>query len=75
MANDLNLWDTAYAYGAGISEKVLAGFLKGLERDSYLISDKFTPQCADASSKTAGLEKLADSLGINAIRFWEKVME
>ena len=66
---------------------MLAGFLKGLERDSYLISDKFTPQCADASSKTAmkdmvemqlglmGLEKLADSLGINVIRFWEKVME
>lgn len=37
----------------GTSEKVLAGFLKGLPRDSYLISDKFTPQCADGSSKTA----------------------
>ncbi|MBR0105535.1 MAG: aldo/keto reductase, partial [Firmicutes bacterium] len=46
-------WDTAYAYGMGTSEKVLAGFLKGLPRDSYLVSDKFTPQCADASSKTA----------------------
>ena len=47
MANGLNLWDTAYAYGMGTSEKVLAGFLKGLERDSYLVSDKFTPQCAN----------------------------
>ena len=47
MANGLNLWDTAYAYGMGTSEKVLAGFLKGLPRESYLISDKFTPQCAN----------------------------
>ncbi|MBQ6341893.1 MAG: aldo/keto reductase [Anaerolineaceae bacterium] len=53
MENGLNLWDTAYAYGMGTSEKVLAGFLKGLPRGSYLISDKFTPQCADASSATA----------------------
>ena len=53
MANGLNLWDTAYAYGMGTSEKVLAEFLKGLPRDSYLISDKFTPQCADPSSPTA----------------------
>ena len=47
MAHGLNLWDTAYAYGMGTSEKVLAGFLKDLPRDSYLISDKFTPQCAN----------------------------
>ena len=53
MASGLNLWDTAYAYGMGTSEKVLAGFLKDLPRDSYLVSDKFTPQCADASSDTA----------------------
>ncbi|MBR0300806.1 MAG: aldo/keto reductase [Bacteroidales bacterium] len=47
MANGLNLWDTAYAYGMGTSEKVLAGFLKELPRDSFLVSDKFTPQCAN----------------------------
>ncbi|MBR6708000.1 MAG: aldo/keto reductase [Clostridia bacterium] len=49
MAHGLNLWDTAYAYGMGTSEKALAGFLKGLPRESYLISDKFTPQCAGDS--------------------------
>ena len=49
MANGLNLWDTAYAYGMGTSEKILAGFLKGLPRDSYIVSDKFTPQCVDPS--------------------------
>jgi len=53
MKNGLNLWDTAYAYGMGTSEKVLAGFLKGLPRESVLVSDKFTPQCADTSSPTA----------------------
>ena len=53
MDAGLNLWDTAYAYGMGTSEKVLAGFLHGLPRDSYFVSDKFTPQCADASSPTA----------------------
>ena len=49
MAHGLNLWDTAYAYGMGTSEKVLAGFVKGLPRERYLISDKFTPQCASDS--------------------------
>ena len=47
MAHGLNLWDTAYAYGMGTSEKVLAGFLRDLPRESYLVSDKFTPQCAN----------------------------
>lgn len=47
MERGLKLWDTAYAYGMGASEQVLAGFLKGLPRDRYLISDKFTPQCAN----------------------------
>ena len=53
MANGLNLWDTAYAYGMGTSEKVLADFLKGLPRESCLVSDKFAPQCADPASPTA----------------------
>ncbi len=49
MDAGLNLWDTAYAYGMGTSEKVLAGFLENLPRDSYLVSDKLTPQCVDTS--------------------------
>ena len=44
MANGLNLWDTAYAYGMGTSEKTLAGFLRNQPRGSYLVSDKFTPK-------------------------------
>lgn len=49
MKHGLTLWDTAYAYGMGTSEKVLSSFLRGLSRDSYLVSDKFTPQCASDS--------------------------
>lgn len=59
MENGLNLWDTAYAYGMGTSEKVLAGFLKGLPRDSYLISDKFTPQCENGEPTA-----MADMIGM-----------
>ena len=64
MENGLNLWDTAYAYGMGTSEKVLAGFLEGLPRESYLISDKFTPQCADTSSASAMKDMIEMQLGL-----------
>ena len=50
MSAGLNLWDTAYVYGMGTSEKALAGFLEGLPRESYIISDKLTPQCMDSSA-------------------------
>ncbi|MBR1856923.1 MAG: aldo/keto reductase [Oribacterium sp.] len=70
MENGLNLWDTAYAYGMGTSEKVLVGFLEGLPRESYLISDKFTPQCADASSASAMKDMIEMQLGLmNLDRF------
>ncbi len=64
MANGLNLWDTAYAYGMGTSEKVLVGFVKELPRDSYLISDKFTPQCVNGSSPTAMKDMIEMQLGL-----------
>ena len=60
MANGLNLWDTAYAYGMGTSEKILAGFLKNLSYDSYIVSDKFTPQCVeDKDSPSAMADMIA----------------
>ncbi len=64
MEAGLNLWDTAYAYGMGTSEKTLAGFLEGLPRDSYLISDKFTPQCADPDSDHAVADLMSTQLGL-----------
>ena len=68
MKAGLNLWDTAYAYGMGASEKVLGGFLKDYPRDSYIISDKFTPQCADPGAEnavTAMYETSAKLLGVD----------
>lgn len=53
MKGGLNLWDTAYVYGMGASEQVLGEFLRTVPRESYLISDKFTPQCADPAAENA----------------------
>lgn len=70
MNAGLNLWDTAYAYGMGASEKVLGGFLRTVPRDSYLISDKFTPQCADPDAEnavTAMFDTSAALLGVDTM--------
>lgn len=58
MANGLNLWDTAYAYGMGTSEKVLAGFLRNLPSDSYIVSDKFTPQCVEDKESPSAMDDM-----------------
>ena len=70
MKAGLNLWDTAYVYGMGTSEKTLGSFLKDLPRDSYIVSDKFTPQCADYSSETPVEDMLKteyEMLGIDSM--------
>ena len=53
MKAGLNLWDTAYAYGMGASERVLGDFIKGYPREDVILSDKFTPQCADPGAENA----------------------
>lgn len=68
MKNGLNLWDTAYAYGMGTSEKILAGFIKDLPRDKYLISDKFTPQCIDSNSKAPFKEMIEKQLSLMELK-------
>lgn len=74
MELGLNLWDTAFAYGMGTSEKVLGEFLKTSERQDYIISTKFTPQCADmfeGNAVTSMYENSAELLGIDEIDiFW-----
>lgn len=70
MNEGLNLWDTAYVYGMGTSEKVLGEFLRTMPRESYLISDKFTPQCADSTAEnavTAMYETSAKHLGTDYV--------
>ena len=60
MKAGLNLWDTAFAYGMGTSEKVLASFLKDLPRDSFLVSDKFTPQCVQNASSASAFKDMIE---------------
>lgn len=47
------IWDTAFVYGMGTSEKVLGELLKDYPREDSIISTKFTPQCADATTENA----------------------
>ena len=64
MENGLYLWDTAFAYGMGASEKILASFIKDLPRGKYLISDKFTPQCIDSSAENPFKEMIEKQLNL-----------
>ena len=68
MKAGFNLWDTAYAYGMGASEKALGEFIKDYPGEDVIISDKFTPQCADPKAEnavTALYEISAGLLGID----------
>lgn len=74
MANGLNSWDTAFVYGMGASENVLADFLKGCDRSQVYISTKFTPQVADENAANP-VEKMLDEslsrLGIDYVdMYW-----
>lgn len=71
MKNGLHLWDTAYAYGMGTSEKVLAGFLADCADGSYLVSDKFTPQCANPASATAFKDMIEMQLDLMKLRHFD----
>ena len=42
MSEGFKMWDTAYVYGYGKSERVLGGFLREKDPDDYILSDKFT---------------------------------
>ncbi len=73
MNAGLNLWDTAFVYGMGTSEKTLGGFLRTVPRDSYYISAKFTPQCADPKAENAVVEMFntsAELLGTDYMDFY-----
>lgn len=49
MKNGLNLWDTAFVYGMGTSEKILGELIKDTPKENLIISTKFTPQCEDGT--------------------------
>ncbi len=51
MENGFNLWDTAVAYGMGVSESVLGELTKDTPREKLILSTKFTPQIEDGTPK------------------------
>lgn len=60
MECGLTLWDTAAVYGEGSSERILGNFVKSTERESIILSTKFTPQIA-SDSETAMQDMLDGS--------------
>ncbi len=74
MKEGMNFWDTAYVYGMGASEEILASFTRPLPRESYRISTKFTPQVADAQADDpvgAMLDRSLACFGIDSVdMFW-----
>ncbi len=51
MENGFNLWDTAVAYGMGVSESVLGELTRETPRENLILSTKFTPQIEDGTPK------------------------
>lgn len=73
MNAGLTLWDTAYAYGMGTSEKMLGEFLRTVPREDYYISAKFTPQCANPEAENAVIDLFntsAELLGTDYMDFY-----
>lgn len=62
MRQGLCLWDTAFVYGMGRAETILAEFLRTLPEEDYILSDKFTPRCADMTSRTPLRDQLEAQL-------------
>lgn len=56
----MTLWDTAAVYGEGSSERILGNFVKNTDRESIILSTKFTPQIA-SDSETAMQDMLDGS--------------
>ena len=62
ISQGLTLWDTAYAYGAGASEKILGDLMQATPRETLQLSTKFTPQMADPQATDPVAAMLAGSL-------------
>lgn len=62
MDNGLNLFDTAYAYANGESERILGELAAGYDRKEVLISDKFTPGMQNDTAENPVVEMLEGSL-------------
>lgn len=69
MKKGLNLWDTAFVYGMGTSEKILGELIRDTSKDELIISTKFTPQCDDGTPETMQhmIDGSKERLGIDVV--------
>lgn len=72
IKNNLILWDTAFVYGMGRSEKVLGELAKDTPKEDLILSTKFTPQCDDGTPDTMRhmLEGSLENLKTEVIDVW-----
>ena len=82
MENGLNLWDTAYAYGVGIAQVPVAWAIAkgtlpiiGVTKVSHVEDAVKAANITLTADEVRELESVADGLGLNVIRFWEKEMK
>jgi len=76
------LAQVAEAHGVGVAQVPVAWAIAkgtlpivGVTKEHHVADAAAAASVALAESEVRELEDLADSLGINAIRFWEKVMD
>lgn len=62
ISNGLNLFDTAYAYANGESERILGELTAQYPRNQVVISDKFTPGMQNDQAENPVMEMLEGSL-------------
>lgn len=62
VSNGLNLFDTAYAYANGESERILGELVNAYGRDQIVISDKFSPGMQNDSDENPVVDMLDGSL-------------
>lgn len=62
MENGLNVFDTAYAYANGESERILGELSNAYGRDQVVISDKFTPGMQNDAAENPVVDMLEGSL-------------
>jgi diketogulonate reductase-like aldo/keto reductase len=76
------LAEVAEAHGVGVAQVPVAWAIAkgtlpivGVTKKQHVVDAEAAAAVTLTEAEVTGLEELADSLGINAIRFWEKVMD
>lgn len=62
LENNLNLFDTAFVYANGQSERILGELIQTCNRQDILISDKFSPGAENKNAKNPVTDMLNGSL-------------